>query len=211
MSYSLNGSNQYIIASTTPVTAAPFTVSGWIYPTSTAVGHGMIGITTASGAASFRSQLVGTSAIARIGSFVQSTGSNANSTTTWGANSWHHIIGVFASSTSRTVYLNNGGSATNTVSSAPSGVDRIVIGALINASAFFNYTNGYIADIAIWNTALNTAEIAGLSKSISPSLIRPQNLVFYAPFIRDLSDLAQNLSLTNNNSATAFSHPRIYI
>ena len=212
MAYSFNGSNQYISASTTPVTAAPFTISCWAYPTTTAVSFGCVGVTTSAGAASFRTQLMQASIgqNGRIGSFVQSVGSNANSTTTWSVNSWNHLVGLYTSSTSRTVYLNGGGAATNTASSSPNGVDSVLIGVLLNNSALFNYATGYICEVAIWNKALSVSEITALSKNISPSLISPQNLVLYSPLIRNLSDLSRNRTLTNNNQTTIAPHPRIY-
>jgi hypothetical protein len=40
--------------------------------------------------------------------------------------------------------------------------------------------------------------------------VRPQSLVFYAPLIRSLQDLARNATITNGNSATVEVHPRIY-
>ena len=40
--------------------------------------------------------------------------------------------------------------------------------------------------------------------------IRPQNLVFYAPLVRDLIDQKGGLTITNNNAATVANHPRIY-
>ena len=40
--------------------------------------------------------------------------------------------------------------------------------------------------------------------------VRPQNLVFYAPLVRDLIDAKGGLVITNNNGATVATHPRIY-
>lgn len=40
--------------------------------------------------------------------------------------------------------------------------------------------------------------------------IRPQNLVFYAPLIRDLIDQKGGLTNNNNNGATVANHPRVY-
>jgi hypothetical protein len=49
-----------------------------------------------------------------------------------------------------------------------------------------------------------------LSQGASPALVRPDNLAFYAPLIRDLQDLRGGLAITNNNGATVVDHPRIY-
>ncbi len=40
--------------------------------------------------------------------------------------------------------------------------------------------------------------------------IRPQNLVFYSPLVRDLIDARGGRAITNNNGATVANHPRIY-
>jgi hypothetical protein len=40
--------------------------------------------------------------------------------------------------------------------------------------------------------------------------VRPQNLVFYAPLVRDLIDAKGGLTITNNNGATVANHPRVY-
>lgn len=66
-----------------------------------------------------------------------------------------------------------------------------------------------ITDMAIWSTALKSEEITSLYKQFSPHRIRPQNLEFFAPLIRDLQDRCGGLIITNN-SATVANHPRIY-
>ena len=70
--------------------------------------------------------------------------------------------------------------------------------------------NGYIAESAIWDIALNSSEINALAKGYKPSLIRPNKLQFYSPLIRNLIDTRKGVSITNNNSATVIQHPRIY-
>ncbi len=213
MAYSFNGSNQYISSTTTPVTAVPITISAWFYGSSTAISNGIISPTNSSGSDSFRLQAVQSSIgqTVRGGSFATGfTTGNANTTTTWSATVWNNASVVFASSTSRTVYLNNGGAGTNTTSNTPSGIDRLLIGVLINASALFNYISGYLAEIGVWNVSLNADELSALNKNISPELIRPQSLVFYSPLIRNLIDVRQGRALVNNNTATVIQHPRIY-
>jgi hypothetical protein len=72
------------------------------------------------------------------------------------------------------------------------------------------YMPGTIAEAAIWNIALAAADINSLSKGISPLLIHPQNLVMYAPLIRNLQDIKHGYPLINNNAATVATHPKIY-
>jgi len=40
--------------------------------------------------------------------------------------------------------------------------------------------------------------------------VRPESLVFYAPLVRDLQDVCEGLTITNNNGATVANHPRVY-
>lgn len=67
-----------------------------------------------------------------------------------------------------------------------------------------------MAEVGIWNVALTQPEIASLAKGITCDKIRPQNLVFYAPLVRDLIDAKGGRAITNNNGATVAPHPRIY-
>ena len=67
-----------------------------------------------------------------------------------------------------------------------------------------------MAEVGIWNAALTAAEIASLAKGMTCDKIRPQNLVFYAPLVRDLIDAKGGRTITNNNAATVANHPRVY-
>lgn len=66
-----------------------------------------------------------------------------------------------------------------------------------------------MSDVAIWNAALTTPEIASLAAGFTPEQIRPQTLQFYAPLVRDLIDVRGGRAITNVNSATVATHPRI--
>lgn len=87
-------------------------------------------------------------------------------------------------------------------------MDRVGIGCLdrSTASLFFQ---GTIADAAIWSAALTNTEIASLAAGFTPDRIRPQSLQFYAPLVRDLVDVRGGRAITNVNSATVATHPRI--
>ena len=76
--------------------------------------------------------------------------------------------------------------------------------------ASIQYMNGQIAEVGIWNAALTAAEVASLAKGMTCDKVRPQNLVFYAPLVRNLVDVKGGLTITNNNTATVAAHPRVY-
>lgn len=213
MAYTFNGSSQYLSISTAAVAAAPLTLACWFNSTSIAVNQGLINVSSASGDQNFRLSAQGavTGDPVRAQALNVSANGLADTTTGYLANTWTHACGVFTSATSRTAYINGGSAGTDTVSVTPPSIDRMFIGVTRNGSAFTNYTAGQIAEVGIWNVALTTAEIASLAKAVSPALIRPASLVFYAPLVREFTDLRGARVFTNNGTATVSAHPRIYM
>ena len=126
---------------------------------------------------------------------------------------WHHACGVQrAQSTTMSVYLNGGGKATGNNDVDVSGVDRTRIASrsLSGADAAANVR---MAEVAIYNIDLTDTEVEILALGYSPLLVRPQNLVFYVPLIRDNDkDLVGGLTLTLGGTPTIAVHPpMIYI
>jgi len=81
---------------------------------------------------------------------------------------------------------------------------------MISFASVNNCWDGQIAEAAVYNAALSAAEIASLANGMTCDKIRPQNLVFYAPLVRNLIDQKGGLTITNNNGATVANHPRVY-
>ena len=141
------------------------------------------------------------------GNFVAGANSNSAVPTSWShlATTWTpNVVGAI-------IYINgisgqvNSSPANNAV--IHSGTANLGIGATGSGNLFFG---GDIAEVGIWNAALTAAEIASLAKGMTCDKVRPQNLVFYAPLVRDLVDQKGGLTITNNNSATVAAHPRVY-
>jgi hypothetical protein len=82
-------------------------------------------------------------------------------------------------------------------------VNRTGIGYHITSGSRTVFTNGRIAEAAIWNEALNDDEIAALANGFRPSLIRPNKLVFYVPLVREVLDVRSALSLTTSGAVVA--------
>lgn len=129
----------------------------------------------------------------------------------------HHGCGIWTSSTDRVSVLdgNWAGRGTNTTSKNPTGVDHLSIGGQYfnSASTPQNEFNGRIAEVGMWNVALTQSEVEALAAGVSPLLIRPGNLVFYAPFLGDQNDdLTGNAPLTTDGTAPTVveQHPAIY-
>jgi hypothetical protein len=86
------------------------------------------------------------------------------------------------------------------------------IGATIISAALANYMNGRVAEVGVWNVALTASEIESLASGISPLMVRPDALVFYAPMLTTTGnqrDWVGGLSLAPTNTPTDIDHPAI--
>lgn len=209
MAYSLVGaSTQRLSAPFVPSQPVPMTMACWF---NTSGPGTLISVGAASG--SIRNQmtaLLNPSRVIRLSAQGATTIGLADTTATYTSAEWNHAAGVFLSSTSRTPYLNGTAGPTNTTSiGAQTGMNDLQLGTRY-APGFGLYLTGTIAEAGVWSVELSAAEIASLAKGLSPRLVRPQSLVFYAPLIRDLVDVRGGLAITNNNGATVANHPRVY-
>ena len=100
--------------------------------------------------------------------------------TNFSVDTWHHGCAVYASSTSRSAYLDGGGKVEDTVDATPLNIDTTAIGRLSRLSAT-NYFDGRIAEVGIWNVALTDNEVISLASGNSPLLVRPLSLQAYWP------------------------------
>lgn len=212
MAYTVNGTNQYLSTSSSPASATPMTIACWV--TSSVAGGSPVSVGVSSG--NNRNAIATTNiSSGNIAFSVIAVGPSGNATATsptvsGGSGAWVHVAAVYASSTSRTAYANGSAGTENTVNiGTQATANSIVMGARWN-NTLGAYLNGSLADVGVWNVALTAAEIASLAKGVSCRLIRPQSLVFYAPLVRDLVDVAGGRTITNNNTATVADHPRIY-
>lgn len=208
MSYNFaSASSQHLSTASAPVTAEPFTLACWVRLSSITTMR----VIALNGANGVRHQLsVG---ISDSGASAQSINGGNSGTSSSGnyvgtTNEWHHRAAVFDSSTSRTAYYNGTAGSTNTTNISITGINQITIGAGNNPAGTF--VNGRIAEVGVWNVALNAAEIGSLADGMTCDKVRPDSLVFYAPLVRDLIDYSGGLTITNNNTATVAEHPRVY-
>jgi hypothetical protein len=200
MAYEFNGTTQRLTASP-PVTGIPLTISIWFNKNTTTTKNILVfeGQTISAGLYNNGSSLR---------HYTQGGGVADFSLGTFSASTWNHAAYVATSSTSRFGALNGTISATNTTSVVISNLfTTLAIGA--NFVGGFPF-DGLLAEVGIWNTDLTTAEIVSLSKGMTCDKVRPQSLVFYAPLVRNLQDVRGGLTITNNNTATVATHPRVY-
>ena len=194
-------SEMYLKASTINVTAKPITFAAWVKSDTLTPYQGIISLTDNSsewlliwlrGAAGDNYP----AALEYATAWKRAIASAAYTTDTW-----HHICGVFTSSTSRTIYLDGANSSENTESQNVNFnlFDQILIGTYRTVTAA--YFSGKIAGCSIWNTGLSEAQIISLAGGESPLNVASDNLVDFWPLISD------RYSLINSNHLTAYNSP----
>jgi hypothetical protein len=209
MAYDFDGTNQSLTRASAPVTAVPLTMACWFNPDLLQDGA-LCAVESVSGNGTWFALFAVLAGMVSASTVQNGAESRAITTATYTTGSWNHCCGVFTASNSRTIYLNGGNAVTNTGNRTPTNIAETVIGARRFAGIFGLYFNGKIAEVGIWNAALTAQEVASLAQGMTCDKIRPQSLVFYAPLVRDLIDQKGGLTITNNNSATAADHTRVY-
>ena len=210
MAYDFNGTDQYIVTSSAPVTAFSYTIACWARK-----DLDLGGILVSLGDSTNPNTCALLSAGQPGGQMVSITKINADdqrSNTVSGSpitGVWFHAACNFSSSTFLRAFANGAPGTTGTNNVTPTGLNRLSIGARVR-SYVNGYFDGQIAEVGIWNVGLDVEEIASLAAGVTCDRVRPQSLRFYAPLIRDLQDERGGLTLTNTNGATVYDHPRVY-
>jgi len=145
----------------------------------------------------------------RVGARGGSTSANwAKTTSGYSANVWHHACGVFAANNDRRAYLDGGSKGTTATGRNPASIDQFYLGRYEAGI----YLNGHIAEAAVWNVALDDAEIASLGKGFRPLLVRPASLLAYWSGLRFPDDTTKMNDFFGNNltgtSTGESDHPR---
>lgn len=199
MAYLLNGTSDYFQSAAPPVTAYPFTVSLWVW---------LSGLPAAAVAPWFCGQNGATSnyfaievdTSGRPRAVVRNTTIyNATALSAMQPRTWHNIVAVFSSATLRTCYLDGTQAGTNTDNATPTTNSEAV--GRMGDSTPSGYLNGAVAQMGIWNVALNANEVAllGLHRW-APPLVRLPNLVVYRPFTGiHIQDVNPNVGRTKFN------------
>ena len=82
---------------------------------------------------------------------------------------WYHVVAVFASDSSRKIYVNGNAGTTNTTSATLAFTpDAFAIGASVRNIAD-NYYTGAIDDVRLYNRALSAADVYELFSSTCPN------------------------------------------
>ncbi len=212
MARDFNGSSDYLEVAL--ALAYPFTLACWFRPGTDAATGMLMAACNSDGTDDDRITLQAAGGAAgdpvRCGA-VTNGGSAASidSTTGYTVGTWHHAAAVCASATSRSAFIDGGSKATTVGSRAMSGLNRLVLGAQRSGGALGTYYTGSMAEAAVWDIALDDADIARLASGLEPHRVRPESLVFLAPLVRDIRDEFGGLTFTTSGT-TVVAHPRIF-
>jgi hypothetical protein len=209
-----DAASEYLGLGTAPVSAAPCTLAGWLSRDAAAGDFGILGLRDSVGGQNeIWTQIENSTQLVRAATRTSGpTFGIAVTSAATSLNTWQHACAVFASSTSRTAYLDGGNSGSNTTSNNPTSLNVVAVGARATPGTYFS---GKLAELAIWDVALTADEVAQLGLGYSPLLVRPGNLVAYWPLYGNNSpetDIVGGVNLTWNNTPTkASDHPRIIL
>jgi len=164
----------------------PLTINCWFYPTYSGSGAGHLVELVENTAANFHQLRINYST--NTVQYGTGTPVFATSSASYTTNTWNMATAVGTSITSRTVYLNAANPGTNTASRTITTPDRVCIGFARSSGSDSPSMEGYLAEVAIWNDTLTTDELTSLYKGTKADQIRPQNLKFYMPLVRNIYD-----------------------
>ncbi len=207
MAYNFDGTSEFFTLGSMPVTAPPFTVVGWGQPDSELSFNVMFSIEQPNDGHTLEWRGDVTNDPIRAYSVEGGVADAFSDKTNYANGVWAHAAGVWGSTASRTAYLDGAAGTENTSTITPGTLNASYIAKRsIFGDAFFN---GKLAEMAVWNIALTTEQIAILAARYSPLFVRIQSLVFHAPLIREAIDIVGGTTLTATGTPDVFTHPRI--
>lgn len=190
-------SSQYLSNAAAVLSAYPITIACWFKASTAHTGALVVlddGVSKYNGIG-YRNDIPGAIAAFSTGALTSYT-SNTVSTGVWA-----HAGGVFSASNNRVAYLNGSAGTADTNNNTGGMGTTTGIGQVIGVQFF----NGDIAQAAIWNVALTTAEMQSLASGLSPLLIRFSALQTYwilAGTVSPEPDSVGTFPLTLNNAPT---------
>lgn len=215
MAYDFNGTSAYIdFRTASPALGPPYSIGCWFNADVNNAAQGIVSLQNASAGRNAHLAIDANGAVVARPRSGQA--GEAATTTTINTGTWYHGLATFTvngagtGTASRTIYLDGGNAVTNTSDvTIMDGLGIVNIGSRITGSAARSeYFNGRVAEVAVWSVALTADDAIALATGISPRLVRPDKLWFYAPLIRDRVDLRQGIANTTAGSPTVDIHPR---
>jgi len=162
--------DDYVEVNTAIISDYPFTASVWAKTESATNQDDLISLADSSVENVFYSLEINAAGYAAFDLLDGGSSDNTASTTAINDTNWHHIVGVFTSSTERYLYVDGIQVASSTTSiSLNSGVDRWHIGQRADSTPSNNY-DGLIDEVAIYNSALTQDQIKLLYNQTSAAV-----------------------------------------
>lgn len=210
MARDFNGSTQYGVDTTVPLTGYPFTMAIRFNNDITSGFQTLVSLGSLSTGDDHYLSLDGNLLRAVASSGFGANGSFAYAGNAATAGQWHSAVGRFASATSVQSILDAnfgsaGSSSTNVAFGAP---DTFTFGAELGAGATF--LDGKEAEFVVWNIVVPDWVVVAYHKGVSPLLLLPQNIVKYAPMHGRLSPeklWKGSGGITLTGSPAAYPHP----
>lgn len=189
-SISLDGTDDVVTATLSSSTVFPLTLSAWVRPTNVTGALSIVYI----GASNNENGLTIVN-----GSYwaLSEFGGNSQSTKTGAViGEWAHVVGVFATSTSRIVYVNGVAGAEETTLRGVNSGAPVKIGNRFTSNQF---GAGNVADVQIYNRALSASEVRLLYQASSQQDDPTLNRI---PYATTLSFGAMGGGVTYNESGS---------
>lgn len=211
MAYDFSGTGQYINSNASFASlSCPITISIWCRPDVTATGMRMISLRRATLNSCLELGTNTSSQFFANFNYSSTNGVSAYTASSYTANTWYHVAGVFTSDTNRLVYVNGvaGDLNTDIVQTGSHTFQRPVIGCRNRTTTFDVLFNGKIQEVGVWDVALTAEEIKSLSAGFIPPKIRTSELLYYAPLVSDTNDILSRDVETVTGTPTIFTHEK---
>jgi Concanavalin A-like lectin/glucanases superfamily len=194
-----------------PITSVPLTMGVWVYMTATSVDAGPMTIGGSTDANMFDLAIPHSNLIPQAESGASSVYAQSNAAGAVVANTWFHLAGVYASATSRLIYVNGVPGTVNATSITPLTITQIIIGA---SPSNGNRLAGNAAFPGVWSAALTGPEILSLAQGRHPRRVRPASILAALNLTGATSgteiDLVSGTPWNVNGTLTEVANPRIY-
>jgi N-acetylneuraminic acid mutarotase len=137
---------------------------------------------------------------------------DAVTSTGYTVDTWHKGIFVETSATNHKIYIDGSSVGSSVQSATPAGENKMAVGALPYSGGWANFFAGKIAEVCIWNIALNASDIAALQAGAIPSFIQSASIVAYWKLYDDALDTGGDqldLELVDSPTFDTTDHPDI--
>lgn len=206
MARTFSGTSQYLSKSSDISGGYPCSFAAWINVANITGSKGIFGINLLTGANGPCLYTAGATIIADIGGVGAAT-----TVATISAGTWFHVGGVFASLTSRSVYLSGGNKVSNATSLSWGSPTASLIGDVYQSGHF--PMNGAMAWAGIWKAILSDADLVCLAAGAHPTLVQRGTLIACLDMTGGNSpepDMFSATGWTLTGAPTSSANPRIY-